>query len=296
LLTAIYSGDSDDLESSATLSEMIDNPTFAVTGVPAIAHIGSSNNVTVSALDVVGDVDPDFTGTVTITSSDPAAALPATYTYTASDNGVHTFAITLNTSGTRTITATSGSTVGIQTGIYVDNALWLVNASGGTAARLGESGVAAFTTSAIGAPSSIAKFGFDSGGFGWFLNQNGTTLNKLSGTTGSVTGSYTGGGLATPSAMNIDGTGKIWIANSNGTISTFSNTGAALSPAGGYLASTPSRATPLNTPVSIVIDASGAVWLANNGNGTMTKVFGAASPTVTPVAAGATNNTIATEP
>jgi hypothetical protein len=295
-LTAIYSGDSDDLESSATLSEMIDNPTFAVTGVPAIAHIGSSNNVTVSALDVVGDVDPDFTGTVTITSSDPAAALPATYTYTASDNGVHTFAITLNTSGTRTITATSGSTVGIQTGIYVDNALWLVNASGGTAARLGESGVAAFTTSAIGAPSSIAKFGFDSGGFGWFLNQNGTTLNKLSGTTGSVTGSYTGGGLATPSAMNIDGTGKIWIANSNGTISTFSNTGAALSPAGGYLASTPSRATPLNTPVSIVIDASGAVWLANNGNGTMTKVFGAASPTVTPVAAGATNNTIATEP
>lgn len=47
-----------------------------------------------------------YTGTVHFTSSDPAAVLPADYTYTTADAGLHNFVVSLNTPGTQTITAT----------------------------------------------------------------------------------------------------------------------------------------------------------------------------------------------
>jgi hypothetical protein len=42
-----------------------------------------------------------YRGTVHFTSSDAKAGLPADYTFTAADNGAHTFAATLNTVGTQ---------------------------------------------------------------------------------------------------------------------------------------------------------------------------------------------------
>src|SRR5205823_413025 len=47
--------------------------------------------------------DTSYADTVAVTSSDPAATLPASAALT---NGVGTFNVTLNTAGTRTITAT----------------------------------------------------------------------------------------------------------------------------------------------------------------------------------------------
>jgi hypothetical protein len=54
-----------------------------------------------------------FTGTIHFTSSDPKAILPADYTFTASDDGSHTFDFTLFTAGSQTITFvdTSNSTI-----------------------------------------------------------------------------------------------------------------------------------------------------------------------------------------
>jgi hypothetical protein len=54
-----------------------------------------------------------FTGTLHFTSSDPKAILPADYTFTAADNGSHTFDFTLFTAGSQTITFvdTSNSTI-----------------------------------------------------------------------------------------------------------------------------------------------------------------------------------------
>src|SRR5205807_9222417 len=47
---------------------------------------------------------PYFTDTATFTSSDPQAVLPANYTFTSADAGVHDFIATLFTAGSQSIT------------------------------------------------------------------------------------------------------------------------------------------------------------------------------------------------
>ena len=67
----------------------------------------------------------DYNGTVHFTSSDPAAILPADYTFTFADQGQHHFLATLNTSGSQTVTATDaaikGSGTTITLGVNVPN-------------------------------------------------------------------------------------------------------------------------------------------------------------------------------
>jgi hypothetical protein len=72
------------------------------------ANPGRPTDVTVLAADAYGNAVPGYTGTVHFNSSDAAATLPADYTFTAADNGLHTFAggVTMQTAGTQTITAT----------------------------------------------------------------------------------------------------------------------------------------------------------------------------------------------
>jgi hypothetical protein len=68
---------------------------------------GSPVNVTVTALDQNETRVPTYRGTVHFTSSDGQAMMPADYTFTAADSGVHTFAggVTLRTAGGQTVTA-----------------------------------------------------------------------------------------------------------------------------------------------------------------------------------------------
>src|SRR2546428_13585415 len=73
---------------------------------PSTATHGIAFNLTVTAKDTYGNITPGYTGTIHLTSSDSAAALPANYTFLASDNGVHTFSVTLNTVGAQTVAAT----------------------------------------------------------------------------------------------------------------------------------------------------------------------------------------------
>jgi hypothetical protein len=79
-------------------------------GVPAV--------FTVTAKDRFGNTATGYRGVVKTTSNDAAAGLPGNYTFTAADNGVHTFfgpsAITFNTLGlNRTITATDTAAAAI---------------------------------------------------------------------------------------------------------------------------------------------------------------------------------------
>jgi hypothetical protein len=80
------------------------------TTAPLAPVAGTPFDVTVAALDPYGNVDTNYTGTVSFTSSDtdPGVLLPANYTFQLSDNGTHTFAsgVTLITPGNQTITAT----------------------------------------------------------------------------------------------------------------------------------------------------------------------------------------------
>jgi hypothetical protein len=77
---------------------------------PSIPPSGSPFDVTLAAIDSFGNVDMNYAGTVTWTSSDPdpGVVLPANYTLQSTDNGAVTFTsgITLITLGDQTITAT----------------------------------------------------------------------------------------------------------------------------------------------------------------------------------------------
>ena len=92
---------------------------FVVSGFPSPTIAGVAHFVTVTAKDQYGNVATAFSGTVTITSSDLAATLPPVDPLT---NGVGSFSVTLKTSGTQSITATSGSVSGSQVGIQVNAA------------------------------------------------------------------------------------------------------------------------------------------------------------------------------
>ena len=97
--------------------------TLTVSGIPSPDLAGSVQSVTVTAKDgVSGNVAVDYRGTIHFTSSDPKAVLPADYTFTTADAGVHTFSVSLKTAGTQSVTATDTATAsikGTQSGIVV---------------------------------------------------------------------------------------------------------------------------------------------------------------------------------
>ena len=82
---------------------------FALAAPPQVA-VGTPFDVTVTALDPYGNTDTNYQGTVTFSPSDtaPGVVVPPNYTFTSSDQGMHTFAggVTLITPGSQTVTAT----------------------------------------------------------------------------------------------------------------------------------------------------------------------------------------------
>ena len=89
-----------------------------VSGYPATVA-GTAQNFIVRVNDLYGNLCSAYTGTVTFSSNDAKAVLPAVYTFTANDAGVHTFSATLRTAGTKSITVTTGALTGSQAGIAV---------------------------------------------------------------------------------------------------------------------------------------------------------------------------------
>jgi hypothetical protein len=75
-------------------------PSFSVAGFPSPVSAGEDGTFTVTALDADGNLDSTYTGTVHFISTDPRARLPNDYTFTADDQGVHTFDATFETAGT----------------------------------------------------------------------------------------------------------------------------------------------------------------------------------------------------
>ena len=77
---------------------------------PASVPSGTLFDVTITAPDPYGTTDVNYQGTVTFSTSDtdPGIVLPADYTFTAADAGVHTFpgGVCLVTPGAQTLTAT----------------------------------------------------------------------------------------------------------------------------------------------------------------------------------------------
>ena len=87
---------------TATESSIAVKPATAsilkVTGFPTSDTAGAAGNVVVTAYDAYGNVATGYTGTVSLTSSDPHAVLPSSFTFPGT-TGTHTFAVTLETAG-----------------------------------------------------------------------------------------------------------------------------------------------------------------------------------------------------
>jgi hypothetical protein len=83
---------------------------YIAIAVPASVPSGTSFDLTVTALDPYGNPAVNYQGTVIFSTSDtdPGIVLPADYTFTTEEGGVHTFSggVTLNTPGDQTVTVT----------------------------------------------------------------------------------------------------------------------------------------------------------------------------------------------
>ncbi len=80
---------------------------FSVTSTAANPQVANTPfSVTVRALNASNQTVTTYRGTVHFTSDDPQAVLPADYTFTAADNGVHTFTVRLRTAGLHQVIAT----------------------------------------------------------------------------------------------------------------------------------------------------------------------------------------------
>ncbi|HMC71684.1 MAG TPA: VCBS repeat-containing protein, partial [Mycobacteriales bacterium] len=85
---------------------------FRMRIVPTTTTAGITFQVTVTALDADNRLMTGYAGSVSFTSSDGAALLPAVYRFTAADQGVHRLTITLHTAGSQSITAHAGAATG----------------------------------------------------------------------------------------------------------------------------------------------------------------------------------------
>src|SRR5262249_13715125 len=79
---------------------------------PTTTVAGVSFQITVTALDSANHLLPNYLGTVSFTSTDGLATLPAAYKFTTADRGIHRFNVTLRTVGSRDIIAHAGAATG----------------------------------------------------------------------------------------------------------------------------------------------------------------------------------------
>jgi hypothetical protein len=85
--------------------------------VTSVAAAGVRFNATVRAVDQFGNNAADYAGTVSLTSTDPAATLPEPYTYGPKDVAQHTFTgIVLRTAGSQRLIATDSNGFTVQSG------------------------------------------------------------------------------------------------------------------------------------------------------------------------------------
>jgi hypothetical protein len=134
----------------ATVNLNVNPVSLHMTTIPSTTA-GIAQSFTITAEDPLGNTLTNYAGTVTFSSSDVQAGLPAAYTFGTADQGIHTFSATLDTAGSQSITvqdAGSGLTTG-QSDIQV---------SAAAVSRLFLSGLPAGATAGANLPFSITAF------------------------------------------------------------------------------------------------------------------------------------------
>jgi hypothetical protein len=87
--------------------------TMTLTGLGAPSTTSTPQTVHLAVFNKDKTPATGYTGTVTFTSTDAVAYLPAQYTFTAADAGGHDFLTTLNTAGMQTMTSTDTVDAGL---------------------------------------------------------------------------------------------------------------------------------------------------------------------------------------
>lgn len=174
-------------------------------------------------------------------------------------------------------------------GVAVDGSgnAWVTNLGNNVLSVFSNSGVAVTASSGYAAGGLNTPFGIamDANGNAWIANEGTGSVTEVSnlGVVLSPSGGYTGAGLDYPVSVAIDGAGNAWVANLVGSVTELSSAGAAISPYPGY---TGGGVLIPNEPADAVIDGSGDVWVAGVANGSVMEMIGAATPVITPIAAG----------
>jgi hypothetical protein len=126
---SVTATDTANASATGTASGIVVNPEAAskivLSGLATSAVVGAAQTLTVTAKDAYNNTATGYADTVHFTSSDAAAVMPANYTFTTADKGVHAFSVTFKTAGTQSLTAT-GSPSGLnatQSGIAVTPAV-----------------------------------------------------------------------------------------------------------------------------------------------------------------------------
>ena len=191
---------------------------FTITGYPESTTAGDnfdSNNIVITAYDGNSKIKTDYSGQVYFTSTDGSAILPYTsggkYTFTAGDNGTHTFpgtGFTLKTAGSQTVTLTDGTVSVISSAITVAAAtknklLWVTQP-----ASLVLTG-ATWTTFTIEITDAYGNRTTDT---------DEVTIAPSSLTLGGTTTQAASGGLATFNNITCSTAGTITITGSSGSL------------------------------------------------------------------------------
>ena len=161
--------------------------TLALSGLTS-QTAGSAQSLTVTAQDAYGNTATGYRGTVQLSSSDGAAALPASYTFVAGDSGAHSFTsgVTLKTAGSQTVTAAdtaSGTITGTESvAVSAGSAthLTIETAANGSGTAIGAQGVTA--------GSSFTAYAITRDAYGNFV-ANASATWSLTNTSGAVAAS-----------------------------------------------------------------------------------------------------------
>ncbi|MBX7210334.1 MAG: cadherin-like beta sandwich domain-containing protein [Verrucomicrobiaceae bacterium] len=229
---------------------------LAVTGVASPVEAGTVSTLVVTAKNAGGAIYTGYTGTVSFTSTDAAAVLPASYTFTPGDAGVKTFTVTLRTAGTHSITVTDAANVvsGSRTGIVV-------------------------TARASATPGQLFAFGRNSDG----QLGDGTTTWRLSrvpvpGMTNLIA---VAAGSSHTLAVKADGSVWAWGANGAGQLGTNTSTGSnvpvQVKGEGGVGFLTGCTAVAAREQFSLALKSDGTVWAWGYNSG---GVLGVSSATL----------------
>lgn len=202
--------------------------TFVVTGISSPTTVGTANSVTVEARDCDNLRKTDYVGTVHFVSSDGGATLPANYTFTLGDAGIHTFTneVTFATAGTQSVTVNDTvdtTAVGSQTSITVNSAeaatlevtgitdpvtagtassVTVTAKTAGGATATGYTGTITFTSS-DGAATLPNNYTFLAGDNGTKTFAGGVTMKTVGERTVTATDTVTGSITGTQSAITV---------------------------------------------------------------------------------------------